>query len=99
MCPKCKSKKIRVYDSRKSTINQFVWRRRNCEKCSHVWTTIEITKEHYDELTRQANLSDTLKTLEDTATDIIGKVKGILSEDRIAGHVHADLDDNNRDYL
>jgi len=79
MCPKCKSKKIGVYDSRKNGKHGgSVWRRRHCLKCFHNWSTVEINQEHYDELTRQANLLETLRTLENTASSIIGKVKGIL---------------------
>ena len=100
MCPKCKSKKTEIYNSRKNQKHGgSVWRRRNCLECFHSWTTIEIQQEHYDELTRQASLLETLKTLENTATDIIGKVKGILPESGDTSHVYADLDDNNRGYL
>lgn len=97
MCPKCKSKKIGVYDSRKNKKNGgSVWRRRHCLKCFHNWSTIEIQQEHYDELTKQANLLETLRTLENTASNIIGKVKGIFPEIGITSHVHADSDDDNR---
>ena len=100
MCPKCKSKETEIYNSRKNKKHGgSVWRRRNCLKCFHSWTTIEIQQEHYDELTRQASLLQTLRTLENTATDIIGKVKGILPENGIASNVHDDSYDPNRDYL
>jgi hypothetical protein len=100
MCPKCKSKETGIYNSRKNKKHGgSVWRRRNCLKCFHSWTTIEIQQEHYDELTSQASLLQTLRTLENTATDIIGKVKGILPENGIASHVHDDSYDPNRDYL
>jgi len=100
MCPKCKSKKTEIYNSRKNKKHGgSVWRRRNCLECFHSWTTIEIQQEHYDELTRQANLLQTLRTLENTATNIIGKVKGILPEDRIASNGNDDSYDPNRDYL
>ena len=100
MCPKCKSKKTEIYNSRKNQKHGgSVWRRRNCLKCFHSWTTIEIQQEHYDELTRQSNLLETLRTLENTASNIIGKVKGIIPEGRDASHVHDDSDDLDRDYL
>jgi len=100
MCPKCKSKETEIYNSRKNKKHGgSVWRRRNCLKCFHNWTTIEIQQEHYDELTSQASLLQTLRTLENAATDIIGKVKGIFPEDRIASHVYDDSYDPNRDYL
>lgn len=100
MCPKCKSKKTKVFDTRKNQKNTgSVWRRRYCLKCSQKWTTIEIKQEHYDELTNNANLLKTLRTIENAATDIIGKVKGVLPEDRIASNVHDDSYDPNRDYL
>jgi len=67
-------------------------------KCSTNWTTIEIQQEHYDEL-RKSSILETLKTLENAATDIIGKVKGILPEDRNTSHVHDGSYDPNRDYL
>jgi len=47
-------------------------------------------------LTKQANLLETLRTLENTASNIIGKVKGIFPEIGITSHVHADSDDDNR---
>ena len=100
MCPKCKSKETEIYNSRKNKKHGgSVWRRRNCLKCFHSWTTIEIQQEHYDELTRKSNLLETLRTLENTATDIIGKVKRILPEDRNTSHVYDDSYDPNRDYL
>lgn len=100
MCPKCKSTKTEIYNSRKNKKHGgSVWRRRNCLKCFHSWSTIEIQQEHYDELTNQANLLETLRTLENTASDIIGKVKGIIPEGRVASHVYDDSYDPNRDYL
>jgi len=55
MCPKCKSKKTEIYNSRKNGKHRgSVWRRRNCLKCFHSWTTIEVSQKHYDELSRQA---------------------------------------------
>lgn len=99
MCPKCESRKTKVFNTRKNYKNGgSVWRRRSCLKCSNIWTTIEIQQEHYDEL-RKSSILETLKTLENTATDIIGKVKGILPEDGTASHVHDDNYDPNRDYL
>jgi len=100
MCPKCNSTKTGIYNSRKNGKHGgSVWRRRHCLKCFHNWSTVEISQKHYDELTIQANLSDTLKTLENTASHIIGKVKGILPEDGNASHVYDDSYDPNRDYL
>jgi hypothetical protein len=100
MCPKCKSKKTEIYNSRKNEKHGgSVWRRRNCLKCFHSWTTIEVSQEHYDELKKQSSLLETLRTLEDTATDIIGKVKGFIPENRNTGHVYDDSYDPNRDYL
>jgi hypothetical protein len=100
MCPKCKSKKTEIYNSRKNGKHRgSVWRRRNCLKCFHSWTTIEVSQKHYDELSRQASSLETLRTLEETATDIIGKVKGLLSENGDTSHVYDDSYDPNRDYL
>ena len=100
MCPKCKSKKTEIYNSRKNQKHRgSVWRRRNCLKCFHSWTTIEVSQEHYDELSRQASSLETLRTLEETATDIIGKVKGLLSENGDTSHVYDDLDVCNRSHL
>lgn len=98
MCPKCNSTKTGIYNSRKNGKHGgSVWRRRHCLKCFHNWSTVEISQKHYDELTLQAKLSDTLKTLENTASNIIGKVKGVLPEDGNASHVYADLDDSDWD--
>ena len=100
MCPKCKSNKTEIYNSRKNQKHGgSVWRRRNCRKCFHSWTTIEVSQEHYDELTKQANLLETLRTLENTASNIIGKVKGILPEVGDSSNVHDDSYDPNWDYL
>jgi len=100
MCPKCNSTKTGVYNSRKNGKHGgSVWRRRHCLKCFHNWSTVEISQDSYDELTNNANLLKTLRTLEKTASNIIGKVKGILPDDGIASHVHADLDDDHWDII
>jgi len=100
MCPKCKSKKTEIYNSRKNQKHGgSVWRRRNCLKCFHSWTTIEVSQEHYNEISRQASSLEALRTLEETATDIMGKAKRLLPEDRNTSHVYDDSYDPNRDYL
>lgn len=100
MCPKCKSKKTEIYNSRKNQKHGgSVWRRRNCLKCFHSWTTIEVSQDHYDEISRQASSLEALRTLEETATDIMGKVKRLLPEDGNTSHVYVDLDDCNRSHL
>lgn len=40
-CPKCKKSDTRVVDSRDTTDNRAVRRRRECEKCEHRFTTFE----------------------------------------------------------
>ena len=40
-CPKCKNVETRVVDSRMTDDNKAVRRRRECEKCSHRFTTFE----------------------------------------------------------
>jgi hypothetical protein len=100
MCPKCNSKQTGIYNSRKNGKHGgSVWRRRHCLKCFHNWSTVEIKQEHYDELTNNANLLKTLRTIENAASNIIGKVKGVLPEDGNASHVYDDSYDPNRDYL
>lgn len=42
---------------------------------------------------------EALRTLEETATDIMGKAKRLLPEDRNTSHVYDDSYDPNRDYL
>ena len=100
MCPKCNSTKTGIYNSRKNGKHGgSVWRRRHCLKCFHNWSTVEISQDSYDELTKQANLLETLRTLEKTASNIIGKVKGFIPEDGDTSHVHADSDDDDWDNL
>jgi len=100
MCPKCNSTKTGVYNSRKNGKHGgSVWRRRHCLKCFHNWSTVEISQDSYDELTNKSKLLETLRTLEKTASNIIGKVKGILPADGITSHVHADLDDDHWDII
>lgn len=100
MCPKCKSKKAEIYNSRKNQKHGgSVWRRRNCLKCFHSWTTIEVSQEHYNEISRQASSLETLRTLEETTSDIMGKVKRLLPEIGNTSHVYVDLDDCNRSHL
>jgi len=50
-------------------------------------------------LTKQANLLETLRTLEKTASNIIGKVKGFLPEDGNTSHVHANSNDDDWDNI
>jgi phosphopentomutase len=100
MCPKCNSTKTGVYNSRKNGKHGgSVWRRRHCQKCFHNWSTVEISQDSYDELTNKSKLLETLRTLEKTASNILGKVKGILPADGITSHVHADLDDDHWDII
>jgi len=100
MCPKCNSTKTGVYNSRKNGKHGgSVWRRRHCLKCFHNWSTVEISQDSYDELTNKSKLLETLRTLEKTASNIIGKVKGILPADGITSHVHANLDDDHWDII
>lgn len=40
-CPKCGSNQTKVINSRPR--DDTVWRRRECLKCGHVYTTFEIT--------------------------------------------------------
>lgn len=40
-CPKCKNIETRVIDSRLTDDNKAIRRRRECEKCSHRFTTFE----------------------------------------------------------
>lgn len=100
MCPKCNSTKTGVYNSRKNgKYGGSVWRRRHCLKCFHNWSTVEISQDSYDELTNKSKLLETLRTLEKTASNIIGKVKGILPTDGITSHVHANSDDDHWDII
>ena len=41
LCPKCKHKSTRVVDSRDANEGRSIRRRRECEKCSHRFTTFE----------------------------------------------------------
>lgn len=41
ICPKCKHKNTRVIDSRDANEGRTIRRRRECEKCSHRFTTFE----------------------------------------------------------
>ena len=100
MCPKCNSTKTGVYNSRKNGKHGgSVWRRRHCEKCFHNWSTVEISQDSYDELTNKSKLLETLRSLEKTASNIIGKIKGILPDDGITSHVHANSDDDHWDII
>lgn len=100
MCPKCNSTKTGVYNSRKNGKHGgSVWRRRHCLKCFHNWSTVEISQDSYDELTNKSKLLETLRTLEKTASNIIGKIKGILPADGITSHVHANSDDDHWDII
>jgi len=100
MCPKCNSTKTGVYNSRKNGKHGgSVWRRRHCLKCFHNWSTVEISQDSYDELTNKSKLLETLRSLEKTASNIIGKIKGILPDDGITSHVHANSDDDHWDII
>jgi transcriptional regulator NrdR family protein len=48
-CPRCKSKKTEVLDSRPiERFNGATRRRRSCPKCYHLWTTYEIQQNYLD---------------------------------------------------
>lgn len=46
-CPKCGSKYTTVVDSRKSSNESIIRRRRRCEKCDKRFTTYEITEQDW----------------------------------------------------
>ena len=50
-CPRCKSRKTIVYDSRKTDkFNFSTYRRRMCNKCNYCWSTYEIQQEYLDSI-------------------------------------------------
>jgi hypothetical protein len=52
-CPRCKSKKTEVYDSRKTDkYDGSTYRRRICNSCYHSWTTYEIQQNYLDTMVR-----------------------------------------------
>ena len=78
MCPKCKSIKTGIYNTRKNDNHGgSVWRRRICNSCCNVWTTIEVTQEYFDKINNQASISEKIIELEKTASTIIEKVKNL----------------------
>lgn len=44
-CPKCRYEKSRVIDKRNNGKEDSIYRRRECTKCGHRWTTYEIKNE------------------------------------------------------
>lgn len=52
MCPACYSDDKKVIDSR--PFGTYRHRRYQCAACGHKWNTIEITREEYDEITKEA---------------------------------------------
>lgn len=46
-CPKCQSRST-VYDSRQTF--DHTYRRRQCNKCSHAWTTYEVHQDEFDKV-------------------------------------------------
>jgi transcriptional regulator NrdR family protein len=56
-CPKCLSTS-RVTDSRQN--NEHTYRRRECNKCFHTWTTYEIHADEFDKVSKYNNLKTIL---------------------------------------
>ena len=52
-CPKCQSTS-RVFDSRQTY--DHTYRRRECNKCAHTWTTYEIHGDEFDKINKYNNL-------------------------------------------
>jgi transcriptional regulator NrdR family protein len=100
MCPKCKSAKTEVYDSRKiKKHGGLVRRRRSCLKCFKNWTTYEISAEYLNELTNSKKIIESLKKIENSASKIAEDVKGLLPANGDTLDSDADIDDDNRDIL
>jgi len=56
-CPKCLSTS-RVIDSRQN--NEHTYRRRECNKCAHTWTTYEIHADEFDKISKYNHLKNLL---------------------------------------
>lgn len=56
-CPKCQSRST-VYDSRQN--NEHTYRRRQCNKCTHAWTTYEVHQDEFDKISKYNNLKTLL---------------------------------------
>lgn len=52
-CPNCQSDQLYVADSRNHSDDNYLHRRRKCEKCGYRFSTVEICKDHYDELLKE----------------------------------------------
>ena len=52
-CPKCHATS-RVFDSRQTY--DHTYRRRQCNKCPHTWTTYEIHGDEFDKINKYNNL-------------------------------------------
>jgi transcriptional regulator NrdR family protein len=52
-CPKCQSTS-RVIDSRQNY--EHTYRRRECNKCAHTWTTYEIHSDQFDKISKYNQL-------------------------------------------
>jgi len=77
-CPKCKSQKTEVYNSRKiDKLNGSTWRRRNCKKCNTSFTTYEIYIEKIESIIRNER---TLRKQTDAAREFLEKLEGIINE-------------------
>lgn len=60
VCPNCKSKTTKVYDSC-STDDQVVCRRRKCAKCRYIFRTMEILDDNSEEFNARFNQSYRVK--------------------------------------
>jgi transcriptional regulator NrdR family protein len=52
-CPKCQGKSL-VTDFRQTAMQTY--RRRECNKCAHAWTTYEIHGDEFDKVQKYNNL-------------------------------------------
>lgn len=91
-CPRCKSRKTEVIDSRPNErFNGATRRRRSCLKCFHLWTTYEIQQNYLDTMV-SLPLEKVARFKE--LTDELTELQALFS--RNGNHIPADLSDNRR---
>ena len=54
-CPACGAGS-KILQSKARTV--LTYKRRECSRCNEIWSTVEITKEYYDELKKKKDFVD-----------------------------------------
>lgn len=74
-CPYCGSSELRVLDTRPTSSNTMVHRRRECCACRRRWSTYEVRDTRYRDLFRDAATLNDIRALLDRRPHDLGDIE------------------------